>query len=114
MSPQYDFCPTQAFVGARGQPTEMHKVHEDVQLTIPVRRSAPRKTPLLTHFRHQPGHVCCLALQARAFMGALKPTYWQALIVVCVIYFTRFDWSFVILRAKQVRLREAGNTKINS
>jgi hypothetical protein len=36
-------------------------------------------------------------------VGALKPTYWQALIVVCVIYFTRFDWSFVVLRAKQVR-----------
>lgn len=35
-------------------------------------------------------------------MGALRPTYWQALIVVCVIYFTRFDWSFVVLRAKQV------------
>ena len=40
--------------------------------------------------------------QAKAFVGALKPTYWQALIVVCVIYFTRFDWSFVVLRAKQV------------
>jgi hypothetical protein len=37
-------------------------------------------------------------------VGALKPTYWQALIVVCVIYFTRFDWSFVVLRAKQVWL----------
>ena len=45
-----------------------------------------------------------MLLQAKAFVGALKPTYWQALIVVCVIYFTRFDWSFVVLRAKQVRL----------
>ena len=43
-----------------------------------------------------------MLLQAKAFVGALKPTYWQALIVVCVIYFTRFDWSFVVLRAKQV------------
>lgn len=42
-------------------------------------------------------------LQAKAFAGVLKPTYWQALIVVCVLYFARFDWSFVILRAKQVR-----------
>ena len=40
--------------------------------------------------------------QAKAFLGALKPAYWQALAVVCVIYFSRFDWSFVILRAKQV------------
>ena len=46
--------------------------------------------------------ICSCGSQARAFVGALKPTYWQALIVVCVIYFTRFDWSFVVLRAKQV------------
>ena len=35
----------------------------------------------------------------------MKPVYWQALAVVMVMYFARFDWSFVVLRAKQVRLR---------
>lgn len=34
--------------------------------------------------------------------GALKPVYWQALAVVVVLYFARFDWSFVVLRAKTV------------
>lgn len=34
--------------------------------------------------------------------GALKPVYWQALAVVVVLYFARFDWSFVVLRAKMV------------
>jgi MFS family permease len=43
-----------------------------------------------------------LPQKAKAFAGVLKPAYWQALIVVCVLYFARFDWSFVILRAKQV------------
>jgi len=33
----------------------------------------------------------------------LKPVYWQALAVVMVMYFARFDWSFVVLRAKQAR-----------
>jgi hypothetical protein len=37
--------------------------------------------------------------------GALKPVYWQALAVVVVLYFARFDWSFVVLRAKQARWR---------
>lgn len=40
--------------------------------------------------------------KARAFVGALKPAYWQALMVVGVLYFARYDWSFVVLRAKQV------------
>jgi len=50
-------------------------------------------------------HAPASFLQAKAFAGVLKPAYWQALIVVCVLYFARFDWSFVILRAKQVRRR---------
>ena len=41
----------------------------------------------------------------RAAAGALKPVYWQALAVVVVLYFARFDWSFVVLRAKQARWR---------
>jgi hypothetical protein len=39
-----------------------------------------------------------------ACAGALKPVYWQALSVVVVLYFARFDWSFVVLRAKMVGL----------
>ena len=35
--------------------------------------------------------------------GALQPAYWQALIVVSLLYFARFDPSFITLRAKLVR-----------
>lgn len=38
----------------------------------------------------------------RAFMGALQPAYWQALSVVCLLYFARFDASFITLRARTV------------
>ncbi len=41
--------------------------------------------------------------KARALVGAFKPAYWQALVVVAVLYFARFDASFLSLRAKQVR-----------
>jgi hypothetical protein len=44
--------------------------------------------------------VLCPCLQA--LVGAFKPAYWQALMVVMVLYFARFDASFVSLRAKQV------------
>ena len=40
--------------------------------------------------------------QVRALTGALQPAYWQALIVVSLLYFARFDASFITLRAKLV------------
>jgi hypothetical protein len=48
-----------------------------------------------------------LLQKARALVGAFKPAYWQALIVVAALYFARFDASFVSLRAKQVMTRGA-------
>jgi len=39
----------------------------------------------------------------RALTGALQPAYWQALIVVSLLYFARFDPSFITLRAKLAR-----------
>lgn len=48
-----------------------------------------------------------LLQKARALVGAFKPAYWQALIVVAALYFARFDASFVSLRAKQVMARSA-------
>lgn len=39
---------------------------------------------------------------AKALMTALKPAYWQALIVVSLLYFARFDASFITLRARLV------------
>ena len=41
----------------------------------------------------------------RALVGALQPAYWQALIVVSLLYFARFDASFITLRAKLVPAR---------
>ena len=40
--------------------------------------------------------------KAKALIGAFKPVYWQALAVVAILYFARFDASFVTLRAKMV------------
>ncbi|RMZ55697.1 hypothetical protein APUTEX25_005738 [Auxenochlorella protothecoides] len=40
--------------------------------------------------------------KARALLGAFQPAYWQALAVVGILYFARFDASFVTLRAKTV------------
>jgi len=48
-----------------------------------------------------------LLQKARALVGAFKPAYWQALLVVAALYFARFDASFVSLRAKQVMARGA-------
>ena len=45
-----------------------------------------------------------LGQKIRAFMGALQPAYWQALSVVCLLYFARFDASFITLRARTVSL----------
>lgn len=44
-----------------------------------------------------------LAQKAKALAGALPPAYWQALSVVGLLYFARFDASFITLRAKTVR-----------
>jgi hypothetical protein len=38
--------------------------------------------------------------KAKALASALTPAYWQALIVVSLLYFARFDASFITLRAK--------------
>ena len=40
--------------------------------------------------------------KAKALISAFQPAYWQALVVVCILYFARFDASFVTLRAKTV------------
>jgi len=43
-----------------------------------------------------------LLFKAQALLGSFKPVYWQALAVIVVLYFARFDASFLLLRAKQV------------
>ncbi|KAL4436676.1 hypothetical protein ABPG75_003815 [Micractinium tetrahymenae] len=43
-----------------------------------------------------------LADKARLLLGALRPAYWQALAVVALLYFARFDAGFATLRAKTV------------
>ncbi len=40
--------------------------------------------------------------KAKSIAGAIQPAYWQALIIVGILYFARFDASFVTLRAKTV------------
>jgi MFS family permease len=40
--------------------------------------------------------------KVKALMTALQPAYWQALAVVAILYFARFDASFVTLRAKTI------------
>lgn len=45
-----------------------------------------------------------LGQKIRAFLGALQPAYWQALAVVSLLYFARFDASFITLRARTVIL----------
>ncbi|CAK0785495.1 hypothetical protein CVIRNUC_008704 [Coccomyxa viridis] len=46
-----------------------------------------------------------LVQKAKALAGALQPAYWQALIVVSLLYFARFDASFITLRARTVMSR---------
>ena len=41
--------------------------------------------------------------RVRGLLEALQPAYWQALLVVSLLYFARFDASFITLRAKTVR-----------
>jgi len=43
-----------------------------------------------------------LVQKAQAIVKSFQPAYWQALIVILVLYFARFDASFLFLRAKQV------------
>ncbi|PSC70151.1 MFS transporter isoform B [Micractinium conductrix] len=40
--------------------------------------------------------------KARALAAGLRPAYWQALAVVGILYFSRFDAGFATLRAKSV------------
>ena len=44
-----------------------------------------------------------LKAKIKALLTCLRPAYWQALIVVSLLYFARFDASFITLRAKTVR-----------
>ena len=47
--------------------------------------------------------------RVRHLLNALQPAYWQALIVVSLLYFARFDASFITLRAKTVsNARQSG------
>lgn len=48
-----------------------------------------------------------LLAKGKALLSAFKPAYWQALAVVAVLYFARFDASFVVLRAKTVMPRSS-------
>jgi hypothetical protein len=41
--------------------------------------------------------------KAGLLVGAFKPAYWQAILVVSVLYFGRFDFAWVTLRAQAVR-----------
>ena len=43
-----------------------------------------------------------LSQKVKAFLGCLQPAYWQALLVVSLLYFARFDASFITLRARTV------------
>lgn len=42
--------------------------------------------------------------KAKALIKAFRPAYWQAIVVVSVLYFGRFDFAWVTLRAQAVRL----------
>lgn len=43
-----------------------------------------------------------LLAKAKVLFTSFRPVYWQALAVVAILYFARFDPSFLSLRAKQV------------
>ncbi|GAX82287.1 hypothetical protein CEUSTIGMA_g9716.t1 [Chlamydomonas eustigma] len=45
--------------------------------------------------------------KGRILVMAFKPVYWQALLVVAALYFSRFDASFLSLRAKSVIAKSA-------
>lgn len=40
--------------------------------------------------------------KGKALIKVLQPAYWQAMVVVCILYFARFDAGFITLRAKSV------------
>lgn len=40
--------------------------------------------------------------KVKNLLKSFQPAYWQALAVIIVLYFARFDASFLLLRAKQV------------
>lgn len=48
------------------------------------------------------GASVSLLQKVRILVTAFQPAYWQALAVVAVLYFARFDAAFLSLRAKQV------------
>ena len=49
------------------------------------------------------------AQKGRALVAAFPPAYWQAIAVVAVLYFGRFDFTFVTLRAQTVRAPDASH-----
>ena len=58
------------------------------------------------------GEKLSFVQRAKTLAGALGPAYWEALAVVCLLYFARFDASFITLRAKTVYIPTAGNLTI--
>ena len=55
-----------------------------------------------------------LGQKAKAFLKALQPAYWQALAVVSLLYFARFDASFITLRARTVGPQPACSVSVTS
>jgi hypothetical protein len=49
------------------------------------------------------GEEISFAAKVGTIVTAFSPAYWQALAVVAVLYFGRFDFTWVTLRAKAVR-----------
>ncbi|KAL6749039.1 MFS general substrate transporter [Haematococcus lacustris] len=71
--------------------------------------STPAAAAASTSDGGQPAAAPSLGLlgKAKLLVTAFKPAYWQALVVVAVLYFARFDAAFLSLRAKQVMSKAA-------
>ncbi|KAL6764319.1 MFS general substrate transporter [Haematococcus lacustris] len=71
--------------------------------------STPAAAAASTRDGGQPAAAPSLGLlgKAKLLVTAFKPAYWQALVVVAVLYFARFDAAFLSLRAKQVMSKAA-------
>jgi len=61
-----------------------------------------KKVTVTTTEDGEPEVELTLLQKAKAILTAFQPAYWQALAVVAILYFARFDASFVTLRAKNV------------
>ncbi|KAJ9524159.1 hypothetical protein QJQ45_004887 [Haematococcus lacustris] len=71
--------------------------------------STPAAAAASTSDGGQPAAAPSLGLlgKAKLLVTAFKPAYWQALVVVAVLYFAHFDAAFLSLRAKQVGTGES-------